>query len=84
MPKGPPYTHARRKKATEIGRFLGLTVKRVVPCLCLEGHVKETNEMSMAWEPDRRFNFFFSLPAQLHVCAVTYITEMLNVTFMFT
>ena len=30
--------------------------------------------MSMAWEPDRRSNFFFSPPA--HLCAVTYMTEI--------
>ena len=30
--------------------------------------------MSMAWEPDRRSNFFFSPPA--HLCAVTCITEI--------
>ena len=29
--------------------------------------------MSMAWEPDRRSNFFFSPHA--HLCAVTYIAE---------
>ena len=28
----------------------------------------------MAWEPDRRFNFFFNPPAYL--CAVTYMTEI--------
>ena len=28
----------------------------------------------MAWEPDRRSNFFFSPPVQL--CAVTYMTEI--------
>ena len=68
-----------------MGRFFGITTKRVVPCQCLDGLVKEPHEMSMAWEPDRRFNFFFSLPAQLHVCAVTYITEnSLNVTLKFT
>ena len=45
----------------------------------LDGHVKEPYEMSMAWEPDRRFNFFFNPPA--HLCAVTYMTEIsLNVT----
>ena len=33
----------------------------------------------MAWEPDRRLNFFFNPPA--HLCAVTYMTEIsLNVT----
>ena len=30
--------------------------------------------MSMAWEPDRRSNYFFSPPA--HLCAVTYMTEI--------
>ena len=30
--------------------------------------------MSMAWEPDRRYNFFFSPPA--HICAVTNMTEI--------
>ena len=30
--------------------------------------------MSMAWEPDRRYNFFFSPPA--HLCAVTCMTEI--------
>ena len=43
--------------------------------------------MSMAWEPDRRSNFFFSPPA--HLCAVTYMTEItlivtLNNQFTFT
>ena len=28
----------------------------------------------MAWEPDRRSNFFFDPPA--HLCAVTYMTEI--------
>ena len=28
----------------------------------------------MAWEPDRRSNFFFNPPA--HLCAVTYMTEI--------
>ena len=28
----------------------------------------------MAWEPDRRSNFFFGPPA--HLCAVTYMTEI--------
>ena len=65
-------------KATEMGRFLGITVKRLAQCRCLDGHVKEPNEMSMAWKPDRRSNFFSS-PANL--CAVTFITEVsLHVT----
>ena len=28
----------------------------------------------MAWEPGRRYNFFFSPPA--HLCAATYMTEI--------
>ena len=42
------------------------------------------NPSTMAWEPDRRSNFFFSPPA--HLCAVTYMTEIslivtLNIQF---
>ena len=41
----------------------------------LKGHVKEPYEMSiMALAPDRRSNFFYSLPA--HLCAATCITEI--------
>ena len=69
----PPYP-----QATEMGRFLGITLKRLAPYRCLDGHLKEPYEMSMAWEPDRRSNFY-SRPA--HLCAVTCITEIsLNVT----
>ena len=35
-------------KATEIGRCLGITVKRLAPCRCLGGHIKEPYEISMA------------------------------------
>ena len=31
-----------------MGRFLGITVKRLAPCRCLDGHVKEPYEMPMA------------------------------------
>ena len=41
-----------------------MTVKRVAPCWCLDGHVTEPYEMSMAWELDLRSNFF-SPPAHL-------------------
>ena len=33
---------------TKMGRFLRITVKRVAPCQCLDGHVKEPYEMSVA------------------------------------
>ena len=45
----------------------------MAPCSCLNGHVKDLFEMSMAWEPNRRSNFFFGLPA--HLCAFTYVAE---------
>ena len=75
LPNYPPLG----PKATEMVRFLGINVKRMAPCRCLDAHVKESYEMSMAWEPDHRSNFFFSPHA--HLCAVTCITEIsLNVT----
>ena len=49
---GPPYPNA-----TEMGRFLWITVKTLAPCRCLGGHVKEPYQMSIALEPDRRSNF---------------------------
>ena len=64
---------ARRKRLLK-WQILGITVKRLAQCRCLDGHVKEPHEMSKMWEPDRRFYFFFSPPA--HLCAVTYITEI--------
>ena len=36
----PPYPHVRRK-ASEMGRLLGITEKKLAPCRCLDGHVKE-------------------------------------------
>ena len=70
----PPYPE-RDRKSRRIGAMCrNHRIKRVVLCRCLDGHVKEPYEISMAWEPDRRSNFFFSLPA--HLCAVTYMTEI--------
>ena len=70
----PPYPQRDRKRRLNGAVCRNHRIKRVVPCRCLDGHVKEPYEMSMAWEPDRRFNFFFSPPA--HLCAVTYMTEI--------
>ena len=55
---GPPYPRVRRKRRLIIWRFLGITVKRLALVLVL-GRAREPYEMSMAWEPDRRSNFFF-------------------------
>ena len=45
------------------------------PNILLKNHTK----FLWRWEPDRKFNFFFS--PRTHLCAVTYITEIsLHVT----
>ena len=43
----PPYPQ-RVVKGDLMGRFLGITVKKVEPCRCLYEHVKEPYGMSMA------------------------------------
>ena len=55
----------------------GVSIGKVGPMSVLGRHVKEPYEMSMALEPDRRSNFFFSPPA--HLCVVTYMTEILSI-----
>ena len=70
----PPYPQRDRKRRLNGAVCRNRRIKRVVPCRCQDVHVKEPYEMSMAWEPDRRSNFFFSPPA--HLCAVTYMTEI--------
>ena len=57
-------------------------IKRLVPCRCLDVHVKEPYEMSMAlgarpYKCGSNYFFFFSPPA--HLCAVTCITEILSI-----
>ena len=44
---GPPYPQ-RVLKGDYLGRLLGISVKRVALCRCLDGHVKAPYEMSMA------------------------------------
>ena len=70
----PPYPQ-RVVKGEWIGRFLRITVKRVAPCWCLDGHVKESYKKCLVcrWQPDRGTTSSVSL----HICAVTYITEIL-------
>ena len=69
---GPPYLQ-RVVKGDFMGRFLGITVKRLAPCQCRTGTLKNLMKCPWCWEPDRRSNFF-SPPT--HLCAVTYITEI--------
>ena len=33
-------------------RFLEITIERLAQCRCLDRHIKEPYEMTMAWEPD--------------------------------
>ena len=70
----PPYPQRDRKRRLNGAVCRNHRIKRLVPCRCWDWHVKEPYEMSMAWEPDRRSNSFFSPPA--HLCAVTYMTEI--------
>ena len=58
-----------------MGRFLGITVKRVVRVGARTGKLKDPSKCLWRLEPDCWSNFFFSPPA--HLCAVTYITEIL-------
>ena len=59
-----------------MGRFLELTVKRVAR---IGAWRENPTKCLWRWEPDRRFNFFFNPP--VHLCVVTYITEIsLHVT----
>ena len=40
-------------------------IKRVAPCRCRAGTLKNPTKLVWRWEPDRRYNFFFGPPAQL-------------------
>ena len=72
---GSPYLQ-RVVKDELMGRFLEITVKRVARI----GAWRENPMKGLwRWEPDRRFMFFFNQP--VHLCAVTYLTEIsLHVT----
>ena len=53
-------------------------IKRVFPCRCMMGTLKNPAKCLWRWDPDRRYNFFL---VRLHIRAVTYMTEIsLNVT----
>ena len=76
MRKGPPYDIPMRvAKGDWNGTFSRNNRKKGLPRIgAWTGTFKEPNEMSMALEPDRRCNFFFSPPAHQYV--VTCITEI--------
>ena len=62
------------EKATKRAVSRNHRIKRLVPCRCRTGTLKNPAKCLWRWEPDRRHNFF-SLSAYL--CAVTYMTEIL-------
>ena len=45
----PPYPQRDRKRLLNGAVCWNHRIKRVVPCRCLDGHVKEPYEMSMAF-----------------------------------
>ena len=64
------------------GAVSRITVKRVVPFCCMDGHVKEPTKCLWCWEPDRRSNFFFGPP--VHLCAITHTVRLiLTLTILF-
>ena len=81
MPRGRQFINEKTSSVSPACRKRRLNgavsrnncIKRVA-CRCLDGHVEEPYEISMAWDTDRRSNFFFIPPA--HLCAVTYMTEI--------
>ena len=61
-----------------MGRFLGITVYKSWPRVgASTDTLKNPTKCLWRWDPDRRSNFFFSLPA--HLCAVTYIVYDWNI-----
>ena len=44
-------------------------IKRVVPCRCRTGTLKNPTKCLWRWEPDRRYKFFFSPPAHRSVAS---------------
>ena len=57
-----------------MGRFLGITVKRLALVGVKTGTLKNPTKCLWRWETDSRSNFFSPL---VHLCAVTCITEIL-------
>ena len=65
---------ACRKRRLNGAVSLNNGIKRLGPCRCLDRHVKEPYEISMALGADRISKFIFSPPA--HLGAVIYMTEI--------
>ena len=63
-------------KATNWGGLSESPYKRVVPCRCRTGTLKNPAKCLWRWEPDRRYNFFFSPSA--HLCRHIYDWNIVN------
>ena len=70
----PPYPQRDRKRRLNGAVCRNHRIKRWSRVGVWTGTLKNPAKCLWRWEPDRRFNFFFSPPALL--CAVTYITEI--------
>ena len=62
-----PLYSRRFVKGHYIGRFLGITVKRVARVDSWTGTFKDPTKCLWHWEYDRRLNFF---SPHVHLCAV--------------
>ena len=63
--KNPPGGGTKPLSAHRLHR-----IKRVVPCRCMTGTLKNPAKCLWRWEPDRRYSFFFKPPA--HLCRHIY------------
>ena len=67
----PPYPQRDRKRRLNGAMCRNHRIKRVVPCRCRTGTLKNPAKCLWRWEPDRRYNFFFNPPA--HLCRHIYM-----------
>ena len=72
----PPYPQRDRKRRLNGAVCRNHRIKRVVPCRCRTGTLKNPTKCLWRWEPDRRYNFFFNPPA--HLCRHIYDWNIVN------
>ena len=56
---------ACRKRRLNMAVCRNHRIKRVVPCRCRTGTLKNPTKCLWRWEPDRKYKFFFGPPAHL-------------------
>ena len=74
----PSVSPACRKRRLNGAVYRNHRINRVVPCQCRTGTLQNPAKCLWRWEPDRRYNFFFSPPA--HLCRTYMIEISLHVT----